>query len=375
MSDRRLPTFWLGFAAGWCVYFGVSFFFGVYDAAGGVAWSLKLAAVNTLPPALLAVPVAASRRRLLRPGMGVGRAVALHVLVGLSYSLVTALALVLVVEVTGITLGELGDATFWEKVGLVTVSASFLYLVFSGAILWSESLRQVHESQRVAAREAQLRAEAEAKAVRAQFNPHFVFNTLHSLMLLVRADPDAAERAIEDVATLIRYASIVQRRDLDAVPLTKELEVARRYLALEQLRLGPRLSVGWAVGVDPGEARVPPFALQTLVENAIKHGIEPKPAGGRVEVRVTSGNGRLTLGVRDDGPGAASGALEPSRGHGLDLLSRRLESLYGGAAELTWSTAPGEGFDVEARLPLERPASEPSLDVIGPRVEPVPADV
>jgi LytS/YehU family sensor histidine kinase len=233
----------------------------------------------------------------------------------------------------------------------------------------------VHDSQRAVAREAVLRAEAEAKALRAQFNPHFVFNTLHSLMLLVRADPDAAERAIEDVATLIRYASIVQRRDLDVVPLSKELEVARRYVALERLRLGDRLRVSWAVDVDPSNFTVPAFALQTLVENAIKHGIEPRPGGGSVEVCARVGDGGLVLGVADDGAGAEPDAVAGRTGRGLDLLGRRLSGRYGGLAEIDWATTPGGGFSVTMRIPAEEPASEPALDVIEGRAERVGVDV
>jgi two-component sensor histidine kinase len=365
-------VFWIGFTAGWGVYFGISFFFGA--AEGGLGWAFRIAAVNALPPALLAVPVALARDRLFRPGMRAGPAVLLHVGVGLTYAVSVAFALVLVTDYTGITMGELGDASFGKKVLLVSVSASFLYVVFSGVIAWTESLRQVHESQRVAAREAVLRAEAEAKAVRAQFNPHFVFNTLHSLMLLVRADPEAAERAIEDVATLIRYASIVQRRDLDVVPLSKELEVARRYVALERLRLGDRLEVAWNVDVDPARLTVPAFALQTLVENAIKHGIEPKPGGGHVGVDARADGGRLVLRVSDDGVGARSDSVAGRSGHGLELLAKRLER-YGDEAEIEWETAPGEGFDVWVRIPAEEPASEPALDVIEGRTEAVGVDV
>ncbi len=331
---------------------------------------MKIAAVNALPFAILAVPVAAARRRLFRPGMAFGRLAALNAAVALAYSLVAAFALVSLTEATGITLDEFGDASFGRKVLFLTVSASFLYIVFGGVLLWSESLRHVQESQRLAAREAVLRAEAESKAVRAQFNPHFVFNTLHSLMLLVRADPDAAERAIEDVATLIRYASIVQRRDLDAVPLAKELEVARRYVALERLRLGSRLEVSWRVEVDAAALTVPAFALQTLVENAIKHGIEPMPGGGRVTVGAAVEAGRLVLRVVDEGAGSDPGAVEGRPGHGLDLLRRRLASRYGDEADMEWSTGPGRGFDVRLRIPAEEPASEPALDVIEGRPEP-----
>jgi sensor histidine kinase YesM len=183
-------------------------------------------------------------------------------------------------------------------------------------------------------------------------------------MLLVRADPAAAERAIEDVATLIRYASILQRAEIDVVPLTKELEVARRYLGLEQLRLEDRLRVTWAVEVEPAEVAIPSFALQTLVENAIKHGIEPRPEGGTVEIGVTRSEGVLEVVVADDGQGARPASVREAAGHGLELLERRLSNLYGEAGTLSWETAMGQGFRVTVRVPDSPPGSVPQLDVI-----------
>jgi LytS/YehU family sensor histidine kinase len=227
-----------------------------------------------------------------------------------------------------------------------------LYTVLAGFMMWSESLHRVQESRALAARESVLRAQAEAKAVRAQFNPHFVFNTLHSLMLLVRADPSAAERAIEDVASLIRYASILERRNQDVVPLGEELEIARRYMGLEALRLSDRMTVEWEIEADLERVGVPPFSLQTLLENAIKHGISPREEGGSVRVQVRREGGHLVISVEDDGLGAESEAVKEAEGKGLDLLRRRVSTLFGDKASLGWDTSPGDGFTVVLRLPF-----------------------
>jgi sensor histidine kinase YesM len=247
------------------------------------------------------------------------------------------------------------------------LSTTFVYMMFLGCLMWAESMHRVRAGEAAIARAAVLRAEAEARAIRAQFNPHFVFNTLHSLMLLVRADPAGAERAIEDVATLIRYASIIQRRDIDAVPLAKELEVARRYLALERLRLQDRLTVEWVVDVDPGAVTVPAFSLQTLVENAIKHGLEAKSEGGCVRIELTAASDVLTIRVSDDGAGADASSIHPMPGHGLALLRSRLASRYGENGRLDWTTAPGQGFSATVTLPMERPTHLAELDVIEAR--------
>ena len=225
-------------------------------------------------------------------------------------------------------------------------------------MMWSESLHRVEESRALAARESMLRAEAEAKAVRAQFNPHFVFNTLHSLMLLVRADPTAAERAIEDVASLIRYASILERRDQDVVPLGEELEIARRYIGLEALRLSDRLRVEWDVDEELERTAVPPFSLQTLLENAIKHGISPKEEGGAIQVGIRRHRDFLAISVDDDGMGSEPESVQKAEGKGLHLLERRVSTLFGDTASLTWKTSPGKGFSALLRLPISE-AREP----------------
>jgi two-component sensor histidine kinase len=345
---------WGILATAWLAYLALYVSAAMGEAGMTLRSSLGLALVNTAPPALAGMVVALRRRDLLRPEWSLGRTVLVHVAVGLVFAFVSAAvistAMVFVRWTEPMPGGGKGVAFAYRM-----VNGAFLYTILAGFLMWAESIRRVHESMSVAAREAMLRAQAEAKALRAQFNPHFVFNTLHSLMLLVRSDPAAAERAIEDVATLIRHASVLQRQDVDLVPLSKELEVARRYLALEQLRLEDRLRVAWSVETEPADATVPPFALHTLVENAIKHGLEPRAEGGTVSIRAAVEGASLVLTVADDGEGADPEAVALARDHGLHLLGRRLASLYGDQASLSWRTAPGEGFTATVRLPVQAP--------------------
>lgn len=359
-------SFWLGLAGGWLAYLVITV--SAVAAFEDVPLSevLIIGVVNVVPPALVSVVVALNRRRLLRPEWGLARTLAVHVVVGLAFAVVTS-TLALTLMPSGGAFGELADASYEVRFAAIMMSYLFLYAVFFGFLMWSESIRRVQSSHRVAAREAVLRAEAEAKAIRAQFNPHFVFNTLHSLMLLVRADPTTAERAIEDVATLIRYASIVQRRDIDSVVLAKELEVARRYVDLERLRLEDRLRVSWSIDVDPGAVTIPAFALQTLVENAIRHGIEPRTRGGSVRIDVRAEGGSLIVTVADDGRGADPGVIETSKGRGLVLLRERLESRYGSEGHLEYDTSPDGGFTVVLRLPVEAPTPTAALNAITER--------
>lgn len=366
-SDQTSRTFWWSFAAGWSAYFGLLVSFELLNSPGQFVRPPLLAIVNTLPHASISAVIALNRQRLLRPEWSPRKTLGVHAIVGLLFALTSAVVLLLVTSATGLRTGEMHGQPPMTQVFVVTVSGLVLYVIFLGFLMWSESMRRFRDGQVLIAREAALRAEAEAKALRAQFNPHFVFNTLHSLMLLVRADPAAAERAIEDVATLIRFASIVQRRDLDTVPLAKEVEVARRYVDLEQLRLEDRLRVEWRLAVDLVRFAIPAFSLQTLVENAIKHGIEPKVGGGSVTVSIDQQAGRLRVTVVDDGVGADPASVEAQAGHGLDLLRRRFETRYGAAGTVETTTAPGEGFRVVLEMPADRAAAHPELDVIDVR--------
>ncbi|MGD2071519.1 MAG: histidine kinase [Gemmatimonadota bacterium] len=342
-------AFWAIFGLAWLAYGGLVV--SVMLAEGGslthVVW---VTGGSVLAYALPAAVIAWRRRDLIRPELSVLRTIGLHVVVGLVYAAVAGAATVAIYGSDPLAEGSGGASVFVTRV----LSGLFLYVILVGYLAWAVSLERIEESRALAAREAVLRARAEAKALRAQFNPHFVFNTLHSLMLLVRADPPAAEQAIEDVAELIRYASILQRQEIDAVPLEKELAVARRYLALEKLRLADRLRVEWDVEDEARGRMLPPFSLQTLLENAIKHGLSPRPEGGSVRIEVAlegEGEGDMLVTVQDDGEGADPEEVAGAAGRGLDLVRQRLVNLYGDRGDLTWSTGPSEGFRATLRVP------------------------
>ncbi len=353
-KHRGDRSFWILFSAGWVVYAGLMFLTALLEEEVVLP---RLATV--LPPLAFSILVASNRRHFLRPEWRIWRTAGAHLGVGLAYAVSSSLGTV------GLTLalGAFETAFAGETPAVAVIYFSFyyfiIYAVLAGFMMWSESLHRVEESRALAARESVLRAEAEAKAVRAQFNPHFVFNTLHSLMLLVRADPKAAERAIEDVASLIRYASVLERRDQDVVPLGEELEIARRYIGLESLRLSDRLAVEWNVDSELERVEVPPFSLQTLLENAIKHGISPKPEGGAVLVRILKDSNQVVISVEDDGMGAEGEHVQQAEGKGLHLLQRRVSTLFGDAASLTWKTSPGGGFSALLRLPVSEATGAP----------------
>ena len=207
-------------------------------------------------------------------------------------------------------------------------------------------------AQRAAARNAQLealQARSQLAALRAQLHPHFLFNALHTVVQLIPLDPERATRAAEQLAALLR-ASFDNPREL--VTLREEWAVVQLYLDIEAIRFGERLRIDAEFEPAALAAPLPSFALQTLVENAVRHGAAPRVEATTVCVRARVDGDQLLVVVEDDGMGAEPAALEAG-GTGLRRLRERLGWLYGSSAALTAQTAPGQGLRVELRLPLQ----------------------
>ncbi len=204
-------------------------------------------------------------------------------------------------------------------------------------------------------RERALAAEGQAhrarlQALRYQLNPHFLFNTLNAVStLIVEKKNHDAERM---VARLSDFLRLTLECDSDVeVPLADELDFARRYLDIEQIRFGDRLVVTEDVDPEALSARVPPLLLQPLVENAVRHGIMPREEGGTLLIEARRVSNRLLLRVVDDGPGPPSDTDSES-GVGLSNTKARLESLYDGDHRFTLRRADGGGCVVRVELPF-----------------------
>ncbi|MBT3067394.1 sensor histidine kinase [Rhodoferax sp. U11-2br] len=160
--------------------------------------------------------------------------------------------------------------------------------------------------------------------LQARIRPHFLFNTLNSAIALVRAEPRQAERLLEDLSDLFRYALTVQAQ---SVTLADEIALAQRYLAIEQVRFAERIQVEWALDAQADGARLPPLLLQPLVENAVKHGVEPSPGGARIRVSTQRRGDVVVIKVSNT---VAATAAPSSPGHGLalDNVRERLSLLH-----------------------------------------------
>lgn len=315
--------------------------------------SLPVALVEGLtyiaPVALMGVGVWWLVGRITWPPRATWRFVAVHVLAGTVFSVLwLASQTALIMTGTGLRLAIDIAKTF---AGFQIIEGIFVYgwvAAGSHAIRIASRLRE--QEARVARSDA-LRMRAELAALRGQLNPHFLFNTLHTLGALVHRDPQTAEHALERFGDMLRYVLDVKRSQREDVTLADELQFVRNYLALEQLRLGDRLRVVERIEPDALDCMLPSLTLQPLVENAIKYAIAPRAAGGSLEIVASFAGDALRLEVRDDGPGAQTDIIESAAGVGLRAVRQRLETRFEGRASFDVVTAPGHGFAARVALP------------------------
>lgn len=195
--------------------------------------------------------------------------------------------------------------------------------------------------------EAQARARSDA--LHARIRPHFLYNSMNTIASLTRSDPARAEEAVLDLTELFR-ANLDERRAV--IALGEEIENARAYVRIEQLRMGQRLRVHWQVDALPMQARIPALTLQPLLENAILHGVSQLPEGGDVHVDGDVADGVLRLRIRNPLPlERGHGETPPGHGIALDNIRERLSLLHGGRASVT-AMREGDEFVVQLRLPV-----------------------
>ena len=244
----------------------------------------------------------------------------------------------------------------WSAAGREMLLGIWFYSVVAGIAYAVQTRNRLHEKEAVAARAEALAAAARLDAVRARLNPHFLFNALHTLSALVKFRPAMAESAIERLGDMLRYALKEDGREL--VEFSEEYDFTRQYLAFEQLRYEDRLKVDLQIDKEAFNFDIPPFSMQTLAENAVHHAISISPGGGSIWIKCFCRDGRLTISVRDDGPG--NGA-DTKRSHqfGLRSLRERLQAAYGRSADLRIHGGP-QGFEAsfEVLSSPESPAAE-----------------
>ncbi|MCC7374913.1 MAG: histidine kinase [Verrucomicrobiales bacterium] len=254
-----------------------------------------------------------------------------------------------------------GEPTFLEKTRLVLSTRWFLHLLTYGMIAaaweWTAQQRRLRAGERQAQELSRQLAEARLQALRMQLNPHFLFNTLNAIATLVHRSPHVADEMISSLSDFLRLT--LASPNTAQVPLRKELEFARRYLDIEKVRFGDRLTIVEAIEPDSLGVDVPTLLLQPLLENAIRHGIEPNEQRGEIRLSARRDTEFLVLNVSDTGQGLSASAPTSRSGIGLANTRARLKELHGEAATLSMSARPGSGLDVEVRVPWKIAENHP----------------
>jgi two-component system, LytTR family, sensor kinase len=216
-----------------------------------------------------------------------------------------------------------------ERPSLVTRHLSYLQTIAAQCGYRLDALRREEEAVERQSREALLQqqvTEAELRALRAQINPHFLFNCLNTIADLVVRNPAGAETMTLRLAEVFRHVLDHSSRPLASI--RDEIEFLRTYLYIEEARFGDRLQVKIDVAPEMEGAQIPSLILQPLVENALKHGLGPKPGPGHLTIAVWADGDRLQMTVEDDGMGCMGQGARPSKGLGLANIAERLQTLY-----------------------------------------------
>lgn len=332
--------------------------------SGDQTWALtlklmaQLMVLNTIywyVPALLAPTIVAITRRYRLGHTPWPKTLGVHLATAFAFSLIHETAMLttraLLFPYGGRNLATVNWWSYLQRQYLTQLDwmlATYFSLVGLGHAIayWYEAEERALNAERLQTR----LAEAQLQALQRQLQPHFLFNTLHTISSLMRSDVEAADVMIDRLSDLLRMSL---RSNAQEVSVKQEIEILQSYLAIEQTRFRDRLSV--TIDVDPAvlDARIPHLLLQPLVENAVRHGIAPRARPGRIDIGVFQKGGRLEVEVRDSGDG-----LPPDRllamndGVGLGNTRARLAHLYGSAYRFSFANLHGGGFQVSVSIPF-----------------------
>lgn len=353
--------FWIFYFAAWLIY-AVCLGSVLLSVGNTLNLSLLLTILcNVAPGALLGFLVVQICRRLpWSATRQLSRFVSIHILLLLSFAFLWCSANLVFLSIFSSV--QRGSWIFirWDNFALLwqLLNGATIYLAVVSAVY----VRQINENLRIeerrnaelvvrAARAEAAQVSAELFALRSQLNPHFLFNTLHSLMALVRADANAAEAAIERFALMLRYVlqSQNETRATTDVRFADEWNFVQNYLELERLRLGKRLRLTTDIEPAANEYFLPAFTIQPLIENAVKHAIAPRADGGNLTISARVEKENLVVKISDDGKPLHSTAEKSNNGLGLKLVRESLATRFGDRASLR--TKNVDGFTALITIP------------------------
>jgi two-component system, LytTR family, sensor kinase len=324
----------------------------------GRAWVLvPLTFVAWLAWALLTPPIISLARRFPLARGSMGRAILVHMLVAFVCSALVGIlwdglsALVTWFTTANLPAGQRAPGYGpWRMLLNPAGHAMIGFVTYAGIVVAVWAMDAIARSQQAAIAAARLERDvalAREQAIKMQVHPHFLFNTLHAISVLITHDPPTATAMVMHLGDFLR--ATLARAHRAEVMVREELELLRHYLDVEQLRFGDRLTVSIDADDETSEALVPDLILQPIAENAIKHGVSSRPGKHRVVVRAHRAEGRLVLTVDDDG--VATTASSRHEGIGLRATRERLAHLYGNDHEVTLTARAEGGMRATISLP------------------------
>ena len=355
--------FWIFYTAAWLLYAASlgAVFVGVGNQFG---FPLLLQIFcNVAPAFLLGIGVVFLCRKLSWSRRQTALFISIHLICWVLYSFLWIFLTLFDLSVLNYLNKGIWTFVVWDKYGsqwqiftglmaYLTIASS-VYVGETNANLQLETRRNAELELRAVRAEA-ARNQAELVALRSQLNPHFLFNTLHSLMALVRTDAGKAEEAIERFALMLRYVLQSQaenRSNETDVTFADEWRFVQNYLELEKLRLGERLKIETNVEDESLNFKMPAFTVQPMIENAIKHAIAPNKNGGTINIAAHVSDGKLNVEISDSGRSASVEKTASSDGLGLRLVRESLAARFGGEAEFNYQITPEKSFKVSVIIP------------------------
>jgi hypothetical protein len=328
------------------------------NAAPDLQIALEVALLNgiaLLLTHLLRHYIKRHRWKTLRVAALVPRVIAASVVLGLPLAMSMGLMSIAMLWGGGpedeATVRELaGEPVLWlirMDLLLRTLNWSVIFAIWMGMYFGLTSVRDGHRAMLRQSELAHALKVAELRVLKSQLNPHFLFNSLNSVRALIADDPTGAQKAVTQLARTLRYTLTAGQEEV--VSLERELEIVADYLELESLRLGERLHIERTISVEARVAHIPVMLLQTVVENAIKHGIAELPEGGVLRISAEVREGALLIEVENPRP--ATPSRSPSHGVGLRNAAERLRLLFGSAGALDLDLSHPDRALARIRIP------------------------
>lgn len=242
---------------------------------------------------------------------------------------------------------QMKDYHFWNKATRIGIGFFLILLIWNLIYFTYHYVEKTRKEALDKIRLESLVKELELKTIKSHINPHFIFNALNSIRALVDENPERARTAITELSNILR--SSMQAEKLETAPLERELNIVKDYLELEHIRFEDRLKVEYDIDEDTLDQQVPPMMLQTLVENAIKHGISKQVSGGLIKIISDFRNNHHELIVQNTGTIEAAGNAE---GFGIVSTQNRLKLLFGNKADFALKNVNGNLVEAKVRMPV-----------------------